>query len=449
MTNLFMAPAKARKSFLDRIFETVGHVAGPANRIRWHLELFTVIHPIETAQRLWHHLNPRVYSERLRINNLSEGRRPSKGNRYVLFVLFARHAIPAFTKTILDAIDRSPLNLVISTNAEITPELREELLDRSLLLIERADLGRDFGGYKDGISIIEQRFGTPERLILLNDSLFYFDRGLDLLLKELDGPEELVSMTEVFEFHYHLGSFAISFGESVLKNKRFRRYWKKYRPISTRRWAIHKGEVGLSRMLMRAGFRPKVIYHGAQLLPVLDRQHASEHLETVRLLPHDFRQIFYAEFEEIHATQVRYSLTAIGALSKSIQRIDSGDDEPMFSDLKAANVRELLKINHLATSTQLDRETWILKSLGHRIVRSIVKRNQMHVGGFLFMKYLGMPAIKRDIYFREVFRLDEVEDILEQLDEPLRDAVAADMRVKGSQAYLFGLPKLLAKHGSI
>ena len=33
-----------------------------------------------------------------------------------------------------------------------------------LLLIERENVGRDFGGYKDGISVILQTFGFVERL---------------------------------------------------------------------------------------------------------------------------------------------------------------------------------------------------------------------------------------------------------------------------------------------
>lgn len=446
--NRFHDPARSRPTFFDRLFKAIDQALVRLTRMGWNVELFTIIYPIEMVMRLWYHLDPRVYSERLRIRQVSAGRSRKKGDRFVLFVLYTRHTIPAFTRTVLDAIERSPLNLVISTNAKITPELRDELLGKCQLLVERADLGRDFGGYKDGIKILEQHFGTPERLILLNDSLFFFEKGLDAFLRELDGSEELIAMTEVFEHHYHLGSFAISFGPPVLKSKAFRRYWHRYRPITTRRWSIHRGEVGLTKMLMKGGFRPKVLYHGAQLIPYLNHQEARDFLEAVRLLPTSFRQRLFSEFEDIHATQTDHSLVAIGTLAKSIRRIEA-TDKPMFSDLKTANVKEMLEINHLTAMTHLDRETWVLRTLGNRIVSTIMRYNQMHVGGFLFMKYLGMPAVKRDIYFREVFRLDEVEDILEEIGEPLKAAVAADLRQKGCQSYLFGLPRLLAKHGSI
>jgi len=448
MTNLAFTPPSERKTFFDRVFGVIERLAGPLFSLRWTLELMTVIYPVEGAMRVWYHLDPRVYSERLRIRRITEGKVAKKSDRFVLFVLYTRHTVPAFTETLFDAVGRSGLNLVISTNAEITPALRESLLEKCHLLIERADLGRDFGGYKDGISIIEKRYGTPERLVLLNDSLFYFERGLDQFIRDLDGDDDLIGMSEVFEFHYHLGSFAISFGRPMLENWRFRRYWKKYRPITNRRWSIHKGEVGLTRMLIKAGGQPKVLYHAAQLIPFLNRQQVRDFLESVRLLPTDFRQRLYTQFEDVHSSQTDHSLTALGTLSKSIRRIEASR-EPLHASLRTENVMEMLEINQLTASTHIDRETWILKTLGHRIVTAIVKRNQMHVGGFLFMKYLGMPAIKRDIVFREVFRLDEVEDFLDQLQEPLGTAVASDLRQKGSQSYLYGLARMLARHGSI
>lgn len=447
MTNL-MDPSRPRKSLFDRIFDAFAVVMSPLMGVRWNLELFTVIYPVEAIQRLWYHLDRRIYREAWRLRRVSDGQPEKPGKKFLLFVLYARNAIPPFTRTLLEAAARSDINLVISTNATMSPALRTELLGFCQLLVERADLGRDFGGYKDGISIIERRFGRPERLILLNDSLYYFDRDLDGFLEKLSGPDDLICMTEVFEYHYHLGSFALSFGPAVLGSARFRRYWQRYLPISTRRWAIHKGEVGLTRMLIRAGFRPRVLYHAAQLIPHLDHQETRAFLESIRLLPREFRERLFSEFEEVHVAQTDRSLQAIGTLSKAIRRIEAGTD-PASRDLKLANVRELLEMNHLTATTQLDRETWVLRTLRHRLVSAISRRNQMHAGGFLFMRLLGMPAIKRDICFRELFQVAEVEEFLDQLGEPMREVVASDLRQKGSQAYLSGFARLLAKHGSI
>src|SRR5262249_22587763 len=149
------------------------------------LELWFIVYPIEALRRLYYLLDPRVHSEHLRIRRITEGGSRSKGDRYIVFVLYTQHSVPPFIRTVIEAIGRSRLNLVISTNANISQALRESLLAKCLLLIERADLGRDFGGYRDGISIIEKRFGVPERLILLNDSLFFFENGVHDLINAL------------------------------------------------------------------------------------------------------------------------------------------------------------------------------------------------------------------------------------------------------------------------
>src|SRR5437016_5954353 len=98
MTNTGMDPVQSKKAFIDRVLQEIERHMGPLIKFRWNLELFTVIYPIELAMRLWYHLDPRVYSEALRIRRISEGRRQKKGNRHVLFVLYTRHTIPAFTR---------------------------------------------------------------------------------------------------------------------------------------------------------------------------------------------------------------------------------------------------------------------------------------------------------------------------------------------------------------
>jgi hypothetical protein len=423
-------------------------LAGPIYSLWGRLELLLIVYPIEGLMRLWYHLNPRVYSERLRIRRISEGQVARMGNRHVLFVFYGRDSIPAFTQTIIDAIGRRGLNLVISTNAKISPRLRTALLEKCCLLIERADLGRDFGGYKDGISIIQKRFGTPDRLILLNDSLFYFEKGLDEFIAAFDSEGELTAMTEVFEHHYHLGSFALSFGRQVIENMRVKRYWQSYRPISTRRWSIHKGEVGLTQTLMRAGFRPRVLYHGARLLPHLLDLDGRRLLQVVRLLPVQLRRRIYVDYDEFQQEQRTTTLAAIGTFSRSMKRFESVRDGA-HSELRSANVRKLLALNHEAASTHIDQEDWTLVSLSRDLITTITSRNQMHVGGFLFHKFLNMPGVKRDLFYREVFKLEELEVILSELDEPLRETIIEELRQKGTQLHLKGLSRILSKHGSI
>lgn len=405
---------------------------------RW-LEARTLIPLIEAVVRGWYHLDPRVYSERARLRAITQGNRDSKGNRYAVFVLYARSPLPAFTRHLIDAIDRSPLNLVIVSNARLDPYLKAQLLDRCHLLIERANLGRDFGGYRDGISVLRRHTGDIDRLVLINDSLFFFDRGLDQFVARLNADHEFIGVTEVLEFHYHVQSYALSFGRVVVNSPEFRRFWRRYRPISSRRWSIHNGEVKLTRQLTKAGFRPHILYQAAELVPHLQTRSVRELLESVYLLPTAFRRTLYAEFCGIFGEKGGPdTIAAVEAIAHGVSRVA---DEPVRRGKGGA------KDAILAQAEALGR--WRFEIFAARIVAIVAERNQMHVGGFLFAKYLGLPMMKRDIFYRQVYTLEDIHRIAGELAPPLRDEMMADLRRAGTSANYRGLRKLLHYHGSI
>ena len=376
---------------------------------RLRMELLLIIPIVELAVRIWYHLDTRVYSSKRRILGVHNGDIANKSQRYALLVLHSNFPLPVFTQNVIDAIRRSPLNLVIVSNVALRDEDRRMLLERSHLLIERVNLGRDFGGYRDGIEVAFEKFPDIERLVLLNDSLFYSEKGLDKLIADLDGPHDFIGVTEVFEHHYHVQSYMLSFGKRILQNKRFRDYWRKYRPISSRRWSIHKGEVKLTQVVVKAGFRPYVLYQGAQLTEHFRRASDFEILSSLDLLP----------------TRLR------ARLNKEL--------------LRGKSLEHVLRVNMRNEGYQ----KWETNRFIKTIVANIARRNQIHIGGFLFRKYLGLPIMKRDLLFREVYMIDELYDLLTDFREPLRDEIMSDLRRGGTAENLKGFRRLLYRHGSI
>jgi hypothetical protein len=403
---------------------------------RYKIESWTIIPLVEGLMRIWYHLDPRVYVQGLRIKRVSDGNHGLKSNKYVVFLIFSTAPLPAFTTNALAAIERSPFNLVIVSNASLDAYLRAELMERCHLLIERANVGRDFGGYKDALSLLFRRTPNIERIVLLNDSVFFFQRGLDRLFADLDGPHEFIGLTEVLQIHYHVQSFILSFGSNLVRSRVFRRFWKRYRPIGTRRWAIHKGEVGLTRRLTRAGYRPHILYQAAQLIPHLRSKPAREVLESVRLLPSFERRLLYRSFQQIVGTEDA-SEAEFEAISQGVRAVSAGPGGPRPAPLKGLGAQ--LEV--------MDR--WSFEIFANNLIAMIAKRNQAHAGGFLFMRYLGMPVIKRDIFYREIYTLEEIHGLLSDLNEPLRDEAMSDLRRAGSAMYLRGLWRILYNHGSI
>lgn len=415
---------------ISNVFDAIG---GIVHEIWYAIESWTIVLAAEILMRAWYHLNPSVYWQRLRIQSVRAGKAEKKSAKFAVLVMHTNSPLASFTETVINAINKSSFNLVVVANGSITPLLRSQLLDACHILIERKNLGRDFGAYKDAISVIINQEREIQRLVLMNDSMFYFHRGLDKLIADLDSPQEFIGLTEVFEHHYHVQSFLLSFGFHAIHHYKFKKFWKRYRPISTRRWAIHKGEVALSRCMTRAGFRPQILFQAAQLIPHLRTRPVREILESVRLLPSYCRLGLYREFDKFIGSD-GLTISDFEAISQGVRPIGPGNRPAGLSGI----------------SSQLDTmDRWSFEIFGNKLVNLIAKRNQVHVGGFLFMRYLGLPTIKRDIFYRGVYSLEEVYRILSDFNEPLRDEVMADLRRGGTSVHFKGLRRILHSHGSI
>jgi hypothetical protein len=357
---------------------------------------------LEAIQQLFDRLDPRVYSEARRVRSVREGGADKAGGKFLVLVLYCTDTLPAFTRTLIDAVARSPFNLVIVSNAQLTDRLADELRGKSRLLIERNNIGRDFGGYKDGIAIVLRRFDV-ERLMIANDSVFYLSEGLDALLAKLDGPHDLIGVSEVYDHHYHVASFLMSFGRRVVQSAAFRDFWRRYKPLGSRRWAIFRGEGDLSAQLLRSGFRPYILYRAVHLRPHLANGDA-----VASLLPLQVRA-WLAGHGEARSTTLLHKIDIAWKWLRGTPRA-----KPVGADL---------------------------------VIDEVMGRNQMHAAGLMFRKFMGLPLIKRDLYYRGVYSLDDLAAILADQPPALREEIMADLRRRGNSEQLGPFGRLLHRHG--
>jgi hypothetical protein len=338
--------------------------------------------------------DPRIHAESLRIHAIADGQFDRNSRKVALLLLYSPGPVPAFTRSFIEALNRSTFDLVVVSNHPLDTAAKAYVLSRCRLLIERANVGRDFGGYKDGIAIIQRRYPQAERLLIANDSVFYLPGGLDGLIDELVGEHEFIGVSEIFEHHYHVASFLASFGPAVLRSDAFRGFWARYRPIGTRRWAILHGEGALTRTLVGAGFQPHVLYQTGALRSRLQGLPVERILTEAKVLPSRAR-------------------------------------------------RKLLEKWQGAGNRQDARR------LADDIADAIGARNQMHYGGFLFRRHLGLPIVKRDLVYREIYSLQDALANLDDLDAPFRDAIAADFRARLTPQDLDPLRRMFYRHGAI
>jgi hypothetical protein len=358
---------------------------------------------LEGLRRIAYRFDRTVYDEELRILKVEDGELSHGRNKFVVFVIYCRGPLPSFTTSAIEAFATAGYDVMAVLNQPPDASAVTYLKRWSRLIIHRANIGRDFGGYKDGISVLLARIGAPDRLIIANDSIFYLKDGLAEMMAGLDGPEDFVGASEVFDHHYHVGSYLLSFSRKAVESEAFGTFWASYKPITTRRWAILKGEGRLTNVLVKAGFAPKVLFKAEDLRTHLMVSSPEAFSELVSLLPVPTRKSFAALFEGV-----------LGQLQANDMRSESG-----------------------AVDT------------ASPLIEAVIASNQLHTGGFLFHRFRGLPIVKRDIVFRELYEPHEVRRALSDLPAEVLAIVVEDLSTRGTGAQLDYWNRLLYRHSAI
>lgn len=181
--------------------------------------------------------------------------------KFAVVVLFpVRHPIyDVSIRNLISALRSNDLHIILMLNGPVTTPLKAFFIKENCTIITRKNVGRDFGAYKDGIMWLEREVGLEkiERLLLTNDTLLWMNDGTEHIAKTL--KSDWSSLFLNLEIHTHAQSFFLSFSNDVLRNKKVIKFWRQYVPTKHRRLTILKGEIKLSEVLIKEGFRCKAV----------------------------------------------------------------------------------------------------------------------------------------------------------------------------------------------
>ena len=160
-------------------------------------------------------------------------------------------------KCLVNGLLANEYRVIAISNRKPNDQLMSFLENNCSVILGRKNRGRDFGAYQAGIQWISQHCGLSnvERITLVNDTLMWFEDATEIVAQTM--KSEWDSLFLNFEHHTHAQSFYLSFSGAILKNDKFIRFWRNYVPLNYRRHAILNGEVRLSEVLIKEGFRCK------------------------------------------------------------------------------------------------------------------------------------------------------------------------------------------------
>lgn len=318
--------------------------------------------------------------------------------KYAIFVLWQPFGtVPWYVMNMLAGLKQQAVTVIVVANHRLTPDQISTLRPLSDRILVRGNKGFDFGAYRDGILYLTRQAAKVSRLLLVNDSVYVVRRGLNEMLGELMSDRyPVVSAYENWELHYHFQSFCVAFSGAVFYDPKMRKFWNDYLPISIRRWCINQGEVKLSRVLRKVASRYHIVYDINRLLDAL-----AENEGWMTILQ-------YREF---------------------IPR-------PVRNDFPGDEVLAQLE------DSEPSQRMVLLRRLKERLTDLLMLRAQSHTGVFLFPKFLDLPFLKRDIVYRELFTIYEVERMLKELGwEKELPSITDEIRRRGTAAHLKGFQR--------
>jgi hypothetical protein len=281
------------------------------------------------------------------------------GPRLALFVIWQPGGVAGSTLMTCRHLAACGFVPIVISNAALSEADQAALVALSGLVIERPNIGHDFGAWRDAILFLIRASALPtERLVLINDSIWFPLRDDDRLLRDIDDAAQKHGFTGAAwmerpgrAHRAHFQSYLLMFGPKALDNEVFRRFWVRYLASSRRDSVLRRGEKGISKAMIAAGLAGP---------PTISPQRLLAHAEAA---PTDelIRILDYAALTDPGRRAIRNSLLAApdeaGFRPAALQLISQGLMSGYFAEANPYLVARafgmhFLKKRREATSTE-------------------------------------------------------------------------------------------------
>lgn len=191
--------------------------------------------------------------------------------KIALLLLYQPAGVSAATRWTCEHLVRKGYAPLIISNAPLSAQDQDLLAPVSWRIAERPNFGYDFGGYRDGIWLIERLQADPDVLIILNDSIWFPLTANETLIDRMEASQaDFVGALQLDPLRQteglprkkrpFFGSFFLMAKRGALQHPAFQRFWRDYRITSNKYKTIRRGERGLSHALMDAGITCEAMY---------------------------------------------------------------------------------------------------------------------------------------------------------------------------------------------
>jgi len=194
--------------------------------------------------------------------------------KVAIYVIYAPTGLCESHIRSVEYITSRGYGVVVVSNAQLSEVSKQKLKTLCKEIIERPNFGYDFGAYRQGVLSLESQLNHLNYLLLINDSTWFPILGHDWIQqaesqrKDFVGAASNYGISRVipgsirdFEFNYHSRhknfhycSFALLVGKKVFTHPAFFAFWKRFPLTNVKNRTVRRGEIGLSKLIIKRGF---------------------------------------------------------------------------------------------------------------------------------------------------------------------------------------------------
>ena len=320
-----------------------------------------------------------------RIKILSPKKDLHNHKKIFIFVSFSEK-LSASSKCLLKIINESGYCVVHVNNRKTSTIDIEFLVNLDCLVIDRINLGRDFGAYKDIFLYLSQNdiISNIEYLGFVNDSIqFIPGKNANSLKKEILNFEKSDSLAlfshQSNQISFHYQSFFKILKKEIFNLESYKKFWEKYKSLDYKQHLIHNGEIALSTLFYNSIRNPTVLYSNKKF--------------AKSMIANNFEN-FGSEFMN---TSINFFFPSLKnkILRKVIKKI------PNAELLKSQNVL----LNDIKAHEKFQ----------FALLQIIENSNPSHVAAFLYPIFLNCPFLKKDLALSGTYSISKCSKLYRSL----------------------------------
>ena len=204
--------------------------------------------------------------------------------KFALLVIYQKQSVRSSILEFCRHVTGQGYAPFVVSNAPLSNDTIDGLRAVVWKLMIRPNVGYDFGGYRDGLLTLKKQDVALQRVLMMNDSVWYPLRPSDTLSQRLEATDADVAGTVLRggKKHQFLESYCYLLKERCLESAAFWEFWSTYRLTANKYKVIRRGERGHSTALIGSGLRVDGLFTESEFLERLTLFSDRELEQTLR-----------------------------------------------------------------------------------------------------------------------------------------------------------------------